>query len=188
MHNYIINNRIFFLGLFALLTTLIPATQCFADDGNQTLSHDEMVILAARGTYAFSSGNIDEPEMIFAPNFVRHEQQYLTPEAKLENISKLIEYQREYYKVEDIQTEPVDTIVDVNTQRVAVRWSADVTRLPTAEESDIPQHMNFEGVTISRFENGKIAEQWVYYDSKLVLTLTRLRYKDYFENAPTTAK
>ena len=48
--------------------------------------------------------------------------------------------------------------------------------------------MKFEGVTISRFENGEIAEQWVYYDSNLVLTLTRLRYKDYFESATTKAK
>ncbi len=188
MHIFIIKTRIFLLVLFSFLAILIPAQQCFADNGNKPLSHDEMVILASRGTYAFSSGNIDEPEMIFAPNFVRHEQQYLTPEAKLENISKLIEHQREIYKVEDMQTEPIDTIVDVETQRVAVRWSAAVTRLPTADTSDIPEHMKFEGVTISRFENGKIAEQWVYYDSNLVLTLTRLRYKDYFESAPTTAK
>ena len=54
--------------------------------------------------------------------------------------------------------------------------------------------MNFQnicilrGVTISRFENGKIAEQWVYYDSNLVLTLTRMRYKDYFESTQDKAE
>jgi len=69
-----------------------------------------------------------------------------------------------------------------------LRWKADVKRLPTADAGDIPELMKFEGVTISRFENGEIAEQWVYYDSNLVLTLTRLRYKDYFESAPTKAK
>lgn len=139
-----------------------------------------MAIIATRGTYMFSTGNIDNPEMIFAPNFVRHEQQYLTPEAKLEDISQLIAHQRESYKVDDIQTESLDTIVEGD--KVVIRWTADVKRLSTTEEADIPDHMKFEGVTISRFEKGKVAEQWVYYDSNLVLTLTRLRYKDYFES------
>ena len=180
--------KIFFLGLLSLLVMILPAQQAMAKEGHKALSHDEMAATAMRGTYMFSTGNIDNPEMIFAKDFVRHEQQYLTPEAKLEDISKLIESQRKIYKVEDIQTEPLDTIVDVKGNKVAVRWSADVKRLPDVDAGDIPEHMKFEGVTISRFEKGKIAEQWVYYDSNLVLTLTRLRYKDYFESAPTKAK
>ena len=188
MHTSTIKTKIFFLGLFSLLGLILPAQQATAKGGDKTLSHDEMAATAMRGTYMFSTGNIDNPEMIFAPNFVRHEQQYLTPEAKLEDISKLIESQRKIYKVEDIQTEPLDTIVDVKSNRVAIRWSADVKRLPDADTGEFPEHMKFEGVTISRFENGKITEQWVYYDSNLVLTLTRMRYKDYFESAPTTIK
>jgi predicted ester cyclase len=161
--------------------------QAFAEAGAQTINRDAMAILAIRGTFAFSSGNIDDPAMIFGPNFVRHEQQFLTPEAKLENISKLIEHQREIYEVEDIQTEPIDIIVEGD--KAVVRWSADVKRLPTADADDaIPARMKFEGVTISRFENGKIVEQWVYYDSKLVITLTRLRYRDFFETAPVGVK
>ena len=123
-----------------------------------------MAIVAMRGTCMFSTGNIDNPEMIFAPNFVHHEQQYLTPEAKLEDISKLIEFQRKFYEIENIQTEPLDTVVEGN--KVALRRKTDVKRLPTADAGDIPELMKFEGVTISRFENGKIAEHWVYYDSK----------------------
>ena len=175
-----IRTKISLVGLFSLLGVLILPQQALAEAGAQTLSRDAMAITAMRGTYAFSSGNIDDPAMIFAPNFVRHEQQFLTPEAKLENISELIEHQREVYEVEDIQTEPIEVIVEGD--KVAVRWSADVKRLPTADVDDqLPTRMKFEGVTISRFENGKIVEQWVYYDSKLVITLTRLRYKDYFE-------
>ncbi len=177
---FTIKTKISLLSLFSLLGVLIQPQQAFAEGGDQTISRDAMAIAATRGTYAFSSGNIDEAAMIFAPNFVRHEQQFLTPEAKLENISELIEHQREVYEVEDIQTEPVDIIVEGD--KVAVRWSANVKRSATADVDDqLPTHMKFEGVTISRFENGKIAEQWVYYDSKLVITLTRLRYRDYFE-------
>jgi len=177
---FTIRTKIYLVGLFSLLGVLLQPQQAFAEAGAQNTNRDAMAITAMRGTYAFSSGNIDDPAMIFAPNFVRHEQQFLTPEAKLENISKLIEHQREVYQVEDIQTEPVDIIVEGD--KVAVRWSANVKRLPTADVDDqLPTHMKFEGVTISRFENGKIVEQWVYYDSKLVITLTRLRYKDYFE-------
>ncbi len=180
---FTIKTKIFLLGLFSLLGMLIQAQQGFAEAGAQA-NRDEMAIIAVRGTYAFSSGNIDDPAMIFAPNFVRHEQQFLTPEAKLENISKLIEHQREMYEVEDIQTEPIDVIVEGD--KVAVRWSADVKRSATAATDDtLPARMKFEGVTISRVENGKIAEQWVYYDSKLVITLTRLRYRDYFGAAKT---
>ena len=181
-----IKTKILFLGLFSLLGIILPAQHAMAKDEGQTLSRNDMAVMAMRGTYMFSTGNIDNPEMVFAPNFVRHEQQYLTPEAKLEDIGKLIEHQREIYKVENIQTEPLDTIVEGN--KVAVRWSADVKRLPTANAEELPEILKFEGVTISRFENGKIAEQWVYYDSKLVITLTRLRYKDYFETAPTKDK
>jgi len=178
--------KIFLLGLFSLLGIILPAQHATANEGDQTLSRDDMVVVAMRATYMFSTGNIDNPEMIFAPNFVRHEQQYLTPEATLEDISKLIEYQRKVYQIENIQTEPLDIIVEGN--KVVMRWTADVKRLPTADAGDLPDTLKFEGVTISRFENGKIAEQWVYYDSKLVITLTRLRYKDYFETAPIKDK
>ena len=187
MHASTINTRILFLGLFILFGMILPAHYVMAEGGKKTSTHDAMAATAMRGTYMFSTGNIDNPEMIFAPDFVRHEQQYLTPESKLEDISKLIESQREVYKVEEIQTEPLNTIVDVNGNIAAVRWSAEVKRLPTAD-TEIPENMKFTGVTISRFEKGKIAEQWVYYDSNLVLTLTRLRYKDYFESANKAAK
>ena len=181
---FAIKTKFSLLGLFSLLGVLILPQQAFAEAGAQTTNRDEMAFIAVRGTYAFSSGNVDEAAMIFAPHFVRHEQQYLTPEAKLEDISELIEHQREVYEVEDIQTEPIDIIVEGD--KVAVRWSADVKRSPTADVDDaVPARMKFEGVTISRFESGKIAEQWVYYDSKLVITLTRLRYRDYFGEAKT---
>ena len=163
--------------LFTSLGLVFLSCHALAADG----SYDSMTTTAMRGTYLFSTGNIDNPDMIFTKDFVRHEQQYLTPEAKTENISKLIESQRSIYKVEDIQTEPLNVIVDTKTNTVALRWSAAVKRLPDAS-ADIPENMNFEGVTISRFEQGKIAEQWVYYDSNLVLTLTRLSYKNYFES------
>ena len=185
---YTIKTKIFLPGLFSLLGMLLAVQHAVANGDPKTLSRDEMAVTAMRGTYMFSTGNIDNPEMIFAKNFVRHEQQYLTPEAKLEDVSKLIESQRKIYKVENMQTEPLDTIVDVKSNRVALRWSADVQRLPDADAGEFPEHMKFEGVTISRFENGKIAEQWVYYDSNLVLTLTRMRYKNYFESAPAKAK
>ena len=176
---FTIRTKIYLVGLFSLLGVLLQPQQAFAEAGAQNTNRDAMAITAMRGTYAFSSGNIDDPAMIFAPNFVRHEQQFLTPEAKLENISELIEHQREVYEVEDIQTKPIAVIVEGD--KVVVRWSADVKRLSTAPVDDqLPIRMKFEGVTVSRFENGKIAEQWVYYDSKLVITLTRLRYKDFF--------
>jgi len=176
---FAIKTKFSLLGLFSLLGVLILPQQAFAEAGAQTTNRDEMAFIAVRGTYAFSSENVDEAAMIFAPNFVRHGQQYLTPEAKLEDISELIEHQREVYQVENIQTKPINVIVEGN--KVVVRWSADVKRLPTAPVDDqIPARMKFEGVTISRIERGKIAEQWVYYDSKLVITLTRLRYRAFF--------
>ena len=131
---FTIKTKISLLGLFSLLSVLILPQQALAEAGAQTTDRDAIAILAIRGTFAFSSGNIDDPAMIFAPNFVRHEQQYLTPEAKLENISELIEHQREVYEVESIQTEPIDIIVEGD--KVAVRWSADVKRLPTADVHD----------------------------------------------------
>ena len=187
MHTSTIKTKIFFLGLFSLLVMILPAQQAMAK-GGKTLTHDQMASTAMRGTYLFSTGNIDNPGMIFAKDFVCHEQQYLTPESNLEDISKLIESQRKIYKVDDVQTEPLNTIVDVKGNMVAVRWSADVKRSPDAGTAEFPEHMKFEGVTISRFEKGKIAEQWVYYDSNLVLTLTRMRYKDYFASGGAKAK
>lgn len=141
---FTIKTRIFLLGLFSLLGVILPAQDATANGDQKTLSHDEMATLAMRGTYMFSSGNVDNAEMIFATNFVRHEQQYLTPESNMEDISKLIESQREIYKVEEMQTEPLDTIVDVEGNRVALRWSVNVTRAPTAD-NEFPEHMHFEG-------------------------------------------
>jgi hypothetical protein len=165
----------FLPSIFTLLAILIltQAQQASAEDGVKKVSYDQMATTAMRGTYMFSSGNADDAAMLFTPTFVRHEQQFLTPESKLEDISKLIESQRKTYNVEDIQTEPLNTIVDVKGNTVAVRWSAEVKR-STAADSELPENMKFTGVTISRFENDKIAEQWVYYDTNLVLTLIRL--------------
>jgi hypothetical protein len=188
LHTNTIRTRGFFLNLFALLGMMLLTQFAMAEGDSQAISRSDMTTKAMRGTYMFSTGNIDDPGLIFAPNFVRHEQQYLTPEAKLEDISKLIKHQSKFYKVEDIQTEPLDIIVDVKGNRAAVRWAAVVKRLPTADAGDAPGHMKFEGVTISRFDNGKISEQWVYYDANLVLTLTRLRYADYFQSAPAKAE
>ena len=183
----IVKIKSFLLGLISLSVVLIQPQQVLAEAGNQAISRDEMAIMATRGTYAFSSGNIDDVSMLFASNFVRHEQQYITPESKLENISELIKRQREFYEVEDIQTEPVDVIVEGD--KVAVRWSAGVKRLASAVVDEaLPTNMKFEGVTISRFEKGKIVEQWVFYDSKLVITLTRLRNKKFFETASVKTK
>ena len=182
-----IEAREVFLGLFFLLGMMLTAPSVMANGEEKTLTHDEMAVMAMRGTYMFSSGNIDNPDLIFAPGFVRHEQQYLTPESKMEDISNLIESQREIYKVEEMQTEPLNTIVDVNGKMAAVRWSVNVKRAPSADK-EFPEEMKFTGVTISRFDQGKIAEQWVYYDSNLVLTLTRLRYKSYFESTQPKAE
>lgn len=183
MHTCTIKTKIFLLGLISLLGMILPTQQAMAEGGKHQISRDQMAIIAARGTYAFSSGNVDEPALIFTPNFVRHEQQYLTPEATVESIGKLIEHQREFYQVEDVQTEPIDIIIEGD--KAVVRWVADVKPLPdVAVEEHLPSRIQFMGVTISRFEGDKIAEQWVFYDSQLVLTLTRLRYKDYFKTAP----
>ena len=188
MHTNTIKTTTIFLGLFSLLGMILPAQFAMAEGDGKTASRDAMTTAAMRGTYMFSTGNIDSPELIFTSDFVRHEQQYLTPEAKLEDISNLIKHQSKFYKVKDIQTEPLDIIVDVKANRAAVRWSANVKRLANVDAGVTPEHLKFEGVTISRFDNGKIAEQWVYYDANLVLTLTRLRYADYFETAPVKAE
>jgi predicted ester cyclase len=171
--------RVFLLGLSSLLGMMLTIQYAAAAGNNHTLTRDDKAILAMRGTYMFSTKNIDDPKEIFTPDFVRHEQQFLTPEATQSTISELIKRQRKTYKVEDMLTEPVDVIVEGN--KVAVRWVTNVQRSPDADTSEAPAHMKFTGVTISRIENGKIAEQWVYYDSNLVLTLTRLNYKHYFK-------
>lgn len=115
--------------------------------------------------------------MLFTPNFVRHEQKYLTQEAKTKDINKLNGDRSQFSNVENIQTEPL--VIMVKGNKVYLRWSADIKRLPSADVTDTPEYMNFEGVTISRFEDGKIAEQWVYYDSHLGLALTSFYYKNH---------
>ena len=81
-----IKTRIFLLGLISLLGMILPTQHAMANGDQKTLSHDEMAATAMRATFLFSTGDIDNPEMIFAPNYVRHEQQFLTPESKLEDI------------------------------------------------------------------------------------------------------
>ena len=123
---------------------------------------EENKALARRWADIFNQGNLDLVEEIYAPNFVGHDP--TMPEDV-----RGVEGRREFYGM--YQSAFPDTQITIEDQlaegdRVATRWTARGTH--QGELMGVPPSGNrveVSGVTISRIEGGKIAEEWDNYDA-----------------------
>jgi steroid delta-isomerase-like uncharacterized protein len=109
---------------------------------------------------AVNKGNMDLIDEIFAPDFVAHEadQDIRGPEGVRQFILMLrVGFPDLHVIVEDVVAEE---------DKVVVRWVAsgthqgDLMGLPPSGK-----RVSVAGITISRFEGGKLAEEWELYDT-----------------------
>jgi steroid delta-isomerase-like uncharacterized protein len=123
---------------------------------------EENKALARRWADIFNQGNLDLVEEIYAPDFVNHDP--TIPEDV-----RGVEGAREFYSMyrsafPDAQVTKEAQLAEGDT--VATRWTARGTHEgellgvpPSGNRVEVP------GITISRIEGGKVAEEWNQYDA-----------------------
>ena len=128
------------------------------------MSLDDEKSLSRRAIDRWASDNSDKTEDIFAANYINHQEPYAaggTKALSLEAWEKLV---REYHGAFSNST--VQVLMQIaEGDRVATQWQITATqtgsymgRAPSGKTA------TWTGVSISRFENGKIVESWVNWD------------------------
>lgn len=109
--------------------------------------------LIARLVDCWNTGELGAIDEVLAPNFVRHEPDLETRNTGREDYKRTITNLRS--QLPNFHTESVDTIEQGD--KVVFRFKT------TGRHGN--DAVTFEGVNFLRIENGKIAEDWVYYDA-----------------------
>jgi steroid delta-isomerase-like uncharacterized protein len=130
--------------------------------GKETSMSEENKALARRWADIFNQGNLDLVDEIYASDFVGHDP--TMPEDV-----RGVEGRREFYGM--YQSAFPDTQITIEDQlaegdMVATRWTARGTH--RGELMGVPpsgKRVEVSGTTISRFEGGKVAEEWDNYDA-----------------------
>jgi steroid delta-isomerase-like uncharacterized protein len=110
----------------------------------------------------FNTGNLDLGEEIFTPDYVNHDPSLPDFGSGPEAANQAVRLYRNAFPDARITVE--DQVAEGD--KVATRWSARGTHQgeltgvgPTGNRVEIT------GITISRIEGGKIAEDWINYDA-----------------------
>jgi steroid delta-isomerase-like uncharacterized protein len=110
----------------------------------------------------FNTGNLDLGEEIFTPDYVNHDPSLPDFGSGPEAANQAVRLYRDAFPDARITVE--DQVAEGD--KVATRWSARGTHegelmgvAPTGNRVEIT------GITISRIEGGKIAEDWINYDA-----------------------
>ena len=110
----------------------------------------------------FNTGNFDLAQEIFAADYVNHDPSLPRSGSGPEAANQAVRLYREAFP--DAQITVEDQVAEGD--KVATRWSARGTHQgellgvgPTGNQVQIT------GISISRIEDGKIAEDWINYDA-----------------------
>jgi len=162
MKKLILLSKITQIALILLLATLVS---CQYETEN-TKAEEDMKALSNRALEIWSEGNYDLLDELYSPEIVRHEVNIM------EDLVGTKEYKDNVTLVRTTYPD-FNVIVDevfVKDDRVVLRWT--VTGTNTGPRGDQPatgKRVQFSGINIDRFVDGKIVEEWVYFNMADVL-------------------
>jgi steroid delta-isomerase-like uncharacterized protein len=110
----------------------------------------------------YAQGNLDAAEEIFAPNYVGHDP----TSGDIRGIEGAKQFAATYRQAfPDLQPTVEDQVAE--GEKVVTRFSARGTHQGETEEFGPPtgKWMEITGITIERFAEGKIVEDWTHYDA-----------------------
>lgn len=158
-------------GVYILLSTILAA--CQQQNQHQgKIPRAEIEKLIKKSVHIINVGDMEAVHGVYAPDLIRHEQDYSEPRVGIEQFKEQIQRIRKDFSHFALSIN--DLIIE--NDKAVVRWTVDVVRpKPTKDDPQAEEKGSFTGVTISRVKNAQIAEQWVYYDTASVLA--RLGYQ-----------
>ena len=148
-----------------LMLVLCTSVSCQLEKAN-TKAEEEKKALSVRAFEIWSEGNYALLDELYSPDIVRHEV----------NIHEDIVGTKEYKdNVSLVRTTYPDFNVTadelfVKDDLVVLRWT--VTGTHTGYRGDLPatgKRVQFSGININRVIDGKIVEEWVYFNMADVL-------------------
>ena len=145
------------------------ATQTLPELRVPTMSFDDEKSLSRRAIDRWASNNSDTTEDIFAANYSNHQEPYAaggTKALSLEAWEKLV---REYHGAFSNST--VRVLMQIaEGDFVATQWKITATQTGSyLGHAPSGKTVTWTGVSIDRFENGKIVESWVNWDKYSLL-------------------
>ena len=129
------------------------------------MSTEENKALARRSWELVSPDNLDLIEEVYAPDLVWHE-----PDQDIRGYDQAKQFVSTFFAaMPDINITVEDVIAE--GEKAVSRYTIRGTHQGETEEFGPPtgRQMQLEGITIHRFEDGKIVEEWEAYDNLSVL-------------------
>jgi steroid delta-isomerase-like uncharacterized protein len=129
------------------------------------MSTEENKALARRSWEIVNQRNPDLIEELYPPDFVWHE-----PDRDIQGYEQAKQFVSTFFKaLPDITITVEDVIAE--GEKVVSRYTFRGTHQGETEEFGPPtgKQMELKGITIHRFEDGKIVEEWEAYDNLSVL-------------------
>lgn len=128
------------------------------------MSEDKSTTIRNAWRAAWGNGDLDSFERLLADGYVRHTK---TGSEGIESVRKAIETSQEAFP--DLRTEVLETVEDGSM--VAIRWQSHGTH--TGTFMGVPptdRVVTVTGATFCRFEEDLLAEEWVVWDPRELLS------------------
>ena len=123
-------------------------------------SEKEIKAIGGQSLEIWNKGNLSLIDKYFSPDFVRHNDLVGT-----EALKKNITFMRTAYPDLNVK---MDELI-VKDDKSIMRWTLTATNTgPRGKVPPTGKKVKVSGVTISRFINGKIVEQWHYFNMQAV--------------------
>jgi steroid delta-isomerase-like uncharacterized protein len=125
------------------------------------MSAEENKAIARRSWEIVSQRNPDALEEVYAADAVLHE-----PDQDLQGLEDAKQYLSLYLSAFPDQTATVEDVI-AEGDKVVTRWTIRGTHQGETEEFGPPtgKQAELQGITIHRFEDGEIVEEWNRYDN-----------------------
>jgi steroid delta-isomerase-like uncharacterized protein len=126
---------------------------------------DENKALALRSWEIVNRRDLDAIQEFYAPDLVWHE-----PDQDIHGSEEAKRFLATYFRAFPDLTHAVEDVI-AEADKVVTRYTLSGTHRGETEEFGPPtgKHIELEGITIHRIEDGKIVEEWERYDNLSVL-------------------
>ena len=150
------NHLILIVSSLILIIALVFIAGC----QQQTDYSKELKSLVDKYNSVWETGNVDELDAIFDPNFIRHADASTSAEG-LDALKKMIkDFHTAYSDKKLVSEEEIYT-----KDKFVGRWTFTATNTGPGEMPPTGKTIKIWGVNILHFKDGKIVEEWDGYDN-----------------------
>jgi len=148
-----------------ILFSLCLILSCQQETANKE-SEEDMKAISKRALNIWSEGNYALLDELYSPEIIRHEVNIQEDLVGTQQYKDNVTFVRIAYPDFKVTTDDLFVKDDL----VVLRWT--VTGTHTGIRGDLPatgKRIQFSGIVINRFVDGKIVEEWVYFNVADVL-------------------